>query len=290
MSSFAELVEHADHKPHVRHYHTAGSRSVVVADLHYAKRTSVTYNVEEMVLAIGVKTAPLKLSISGAAREPYAYSRGEFDLTPANCCYSSERLGGGSTIAISLPRDLVRETLSEFAPDFDGDFRALHDRPHSSDLVLPICQRLLVELEGDSPMGPLYADTLVQSLILELFRLSTETRAEAKPATQELAETKLRMIDEYIDENAMATVELRDLARLVGMPIAKFSRAFKETAGHTPYQYVLRRRLGKAQDMIRCTSEPLAEIAYQCGFASQSHMTDVFRSKLGTTPGQMRRH
>ncbi|MEM7710434.1 MAG: AraC family transcriptional regulator [Pseudomonadota bacterium] len=33
----------------------------------------------------------------------------------------------------------------------------------------------------------------------------------------------------------------------------------------------------------------LAEIAYACGFASQSHMTDVFREKLGVTPGRYRK-
>lgn len=33
----------------------------------------------------------------------------------------------------------------------------------------------------------------------------------------------------------------------------------------------------------------LAQIAYECGFASQSHMTRLFQARFGTTPGRLRR-
>ncbi|MEO0764266.1 MAG: helix-turn-helix transcriptional regulator, partial [Pseudomonadota bacterium] len=99
----------------------------------------------------------------------------------------------------------------------------------------------------------------------------------------------MRLIDAFVDARCMAPVERRDLAGIAAMPVSTFSRLFKRTTGETPYQYVLRRRIARAAVLIRSDGRSLAQIAYDCGFASQSHMTDVFRAKLGVTPGRMRR-
>jgi AraC family transcriptional regulator len=100
----------------------------------------------------------------------------------------------------------------------------------------------------------------------------------------------MKLIDEYIDQNGAAVVEMRDLAAIAALPLASFSRLFKQTHGQSPYQYVLQRRIQKAYGLIDRSTLSLAQIAFQCGFSSQSHMTDVFRNKLGVTPGQIRRH
>ena len=82
---------------------------------------------------------------------------------------------------------------------------------------------------------------------------------------------------------------MKELASLLGRPAARFLVDFKATTGQTPYQYVLSRRIARAQELLSAGEMPLAEVAYACGFASQSHMTDVFRQKLGVTPGRYRK-
>ncbi|MEM9148599.1 MAG: AraC family transcriptional regulator, partial [Pseudomonadota bacterium] len=101
--------------------------------------------------------------------------------------------------------------------------------------------------------------------------------------------TTLAQIDEHIDANAMEKIDLHSLADIAAMPVGKFVRAFKRTTGQTPFQYMLQSRLRKAQRLVGTTSFPIAQIATDCGFASQSHMTDLFRTKLGCTPGQLRK-
>ena len=51
----------------------------------------------------------------------------------------------------------------------------------------------------------------------------------------------------------------------------------------------IRRRIANARRMIEVTSLPLSEIAYRNGFSSQSHMTGLFTSRLGITPGNLRK-
>jgi transcriptional regulator GlxA family with amidase domain len=52
---------------------------------------------------------------------------------------------------------------------------------------------------------------------------------------------------------------------------------------------VLERRLSAAQHLLRQSKMLLADIAFKCGFSSQTHMNDVFRERLGVTPVQYRR-
>lgn len=56
-----------------------------------------------------------------------------------------------------------------------------------------------------------------------------------------------------------------------------------------PCQSVLDRRMARTQDMLAESKASLTSIAHGCGFASQSRMTDLFRSKLGITPSVYRR-
>jgi AraC family transcriptional regulator len=64
---------------------------------------------------------------------------------------------------------------------------------------------------------------------------------------------------------------------------------FKNTFGCTPHQYVLNRRVARAQLLVIKGELPLNEVALEAGFSHQSHMAAAFRREFGCTPGQMRR-
>jgi AraC family transcriptional regulator len=54
------------------------------------------------------------------------------------------------------------------------------------------------------------------------------------------------------------------------------------------HEYVTRRRVEHAQLLLQRTRHPLRDIAAQCGFSDQSHMTRVFSHRVGVTPGKYR--
>ena len=68
-----------------------------------------------------------------------------------------------------------------------------------------------------------------------------------------------------------------------------FTRAFRESTGQTPHQWLIERRLERAYALLRDTDLPLAEVAVSCGFCDQSHFTRVFARATGVTPGVWRR-
>jgi AraC family transcriptional regulator len=79
-----------------------------------------------------------------------------------------------------------------------------------------------------------------------------------------------------------------DLSLTVLADIACFSRSFKLATGDGPQRYVIQRRIERAKSLLRQTGLPVALIAQESGFADQSHLTQMFRRKVGVTPGRFR--
>ena len=93
------------------------------------------------------------------------------------------------------------------------------------------------------------------------------------------------MIDAALDTRL--TIEM--LAREVGLSAAHFARAFKETLGRAPHQYLLAQRLERARRLLESTALTLSDIAQRTGFADQAHFTRLFKRAFGTTPGALLR-
>jgi len=104
-----------------------------------------------------------------------------------------------------------------------------------------------------------------------------------------LAPWQKRKIDRYLREHLEEPVYTDEIAAQVSLSVSHFCRVFKESFGTSPHMYIVRLRLAKAQQMMLATDEPLSQIALACGLADQSHLTKLFRSELGETPGAWRR-
>ncbi|MFW7348407.1 MAG: helix-turn-helix transcriptional regulator [Pigmentiphaga sp.] len=68
---------------------------------------------------------------------------------------------------------------------------------------------------------------------------------------------------------------------------SQFSRLFRETLGLSPFQNLKQKRIERAVELLR-GSTPLAHIAHELGYSSQSHFTQVFREVTGVTPRMAR--
>jgi RpiB/LacA/LacB family sugar-phosphate isomerase len=99
---------------------------------------------------------------------------------------------------------------------------------------------------------------------------------------------RLQRVFSHIRENVARDLSVTELAQVVGMSQYYFSKLYKMSTGITPHQYVMRQRVERAQEYLRESRTPLAEIATQVGFETQSHFTSVFRRLVGATPKHYR--
>jgi AraC family transcriptional regulator len=96
-------------------------------------------------------------------------------------------------------------------------------------------------------------------------------------------------VEAHLHAHCGEPLGLGEVARALGVHPGHLARSFRTGCGETLGARLRRIRAERAAAMIRTTSAPLIEIAADCGFAHQAHMTRVFRALFGLTPGRYRR-
>lgn len=124
--------------------------------------------------------------------------------------------------------------------------------------------------------------------------LGAVERQAAPPAAaitprQGLAPWQVRRVLAYIDANLDQSIRNKDLAAVARLSEFHFNVAFRSSVGDSPHEYVIRRRIERAQGLMLSTDAPLSEIAVECGLADQAHFTRLFRRIVGETPAAWRR-
>jgi AraC-like DNA-binding protein len=98
----------------------------------------------------------------------------------------------------------------------------------------------------------------------------------------------LRRVRDYIDEHLDEKISIDSLAGIADLSMFHFARAFKQSAGLTPHDYLIRRRIKRAMELLASTDLPLSEIALAVGFTDQSHCARRFREYVGVCPRDYR--
>lgn len=92
----------------------------------------------------------------------------------------------------------------------------------------------------------------------------------------------------FIISNFDKDISLNEIAAAFHMSVSYFSKLFKETAGFSPYDYLLSVRLDKAKEMLLQTDYSVESIAYKTGFNSTANFIYFFKKKTGTSPLKFR--
>jgi AraC family transcriptional regulator len=121
-----------------------------------------------------------------------------------------------------------------------------------------------------------------------LLRLHEPRLAGVTSQTGGLSPRHVRRACDFIIEHFAEDICLDDLAELTGLSCKHFVRAFKQSTGWTPHQYLIMQRIEAAKRSLVDAKASLADIAIECGFADQSHFTATFRRAVGVPPGTWR--
>ena len=149
---------------------------------------------------------------------------------------------------------------------------------------------LLSGLRDDIASGHLPSTLYVEHTIaLVLLRLARPHSVKTSRAAASVEAPSLARVRDYIAAHLGDDISVGDLAATIDLPADRFARAFRAATGVAPYAYVLRQRVERAEHLLRTTRRPLAQIALDLGFTSQSHFTGVFRRLNGLTPDVYRR-
>jgi len=94
----------------------------------------------------------------------------------------------------------------------------------------------------------------------------------------------LRRARDHIDRHYRMALDLDHVARVAGVSKFHFVRCFEATYGETPMRYLTRRRVERAQDLLRAANLTVTEVCMLVGFASLGSFSSRFAQLVGESP------
>jgi AraC family transcriptional regulator len=211
---------------------------------------------------------------------------GDWCVTPPSTEIRYECAGDHTVLIAACPESAVASLLAEYGMPSVHGLAALTEQVLNKDATV---RTALLQLWDQSARhgeaSALMIDGLWQVLVARLMQLAGKPFVNRRYG---LTPAQLTRLDEFLAAHLEFGINTTDLAQLVGRSPTQFTRDFKQATGISPHSHVLNLRVERARELMVQRQLSLSEIAFECGFASQSHMNGVFRDKLGVTPGQYR--
>lgn len=196
--------------------------------------------------------------------------------------------GSVKFLGIYIEPSLVARVAAE---SFDLDStRTLVPPLHS--LTVPELRAAMLAVDAELRSSGAGSSLLIESvgtmLCVHLLRHITGRRL---PGAGDgiLSRRRLDHVIEYIIENIEGSPTLAQMAAVANLSPYHFARQFKAATGLSPHQYVIARRVERAQHLLEGGKKlGLAEVALRAGFSDQSHFSFHFKRLVGVTPRQFR--
>lgn len=231
------------------------------------------------------------VALNSDKRKTFGAAAGTLELVPAQ----SELFAGWETPKENLLFAFSPERLQQLAlAEFDNDTINLELlRPgHVDHGALRIAKMLENEFKHarNASVNELYVDSLITVFSVHLLRSYSRLGQRGIPRRQGGLPPKImvRVVD-FIHAHMGEKISLAELAGVAGFSPSHFSRAFRQSTGQAPHEFVLNLRLREVERLASNGDIPLSEVARLAGFSSQSHMTATMHQKWSRTPGEIRR-
>lgn len=157
-----------------------------------------------------------------------------------------------------------------------------------TDTILSIFDKIqcLSQIKGFNSVLSLFAliNTLAESKNFEILSSTTFTEKDGIKFNSR----RIEKVYNYIMMNHRSKIKLSDVADIVNMSEASFSRFFKQRTGKTFIYCLNEIRMGYAARMLLETTWSVSEICYQCGFNNLSNFNRYFKTLKNCSPGEFR--
>jgi AraC family transcriptional regulator len=148
---------------------------------------------------------------------------------------------------------------------------------------------LLNTVEHVNERNALFIDHIGLAFHAHVTEVYGNTAIPAGAASGQLAPWQLRRAVDFMLTHLDGDPTVMQLARECGLSSSHFARGFRQTTGISAHQWLIRKRVERARDLLLGGRLGLADIAVTCGFVDQSHFTRVFSRFEGQSPGKWRR-
>ncbi len=133
------------------------------------------------------------------------------------------------------------------------------------------------------------AKGVLVSLLVEVARMNRMSDEEEMDVDRGKITNMISKTLDYIADNYMQDIKIEDLARYIHISETHFRRVFSACMKMSPLEYINTVRIQAACEFLKTTDEPVAEIAYKCGFTTNSTFNRNFKQIMGMSPVEWRK-
>jgi AraC family transcriptional regulator len=175
-------------------------------------------------------------------------------------------------------------------------YEDLFQRAHAGDIVLgdprlirdPVLERLgqalgVCKTEG-TPPGRMFVDSVSLAIVSRLVARHFAAPSARGREPSALPQWRINRVAEFVDSHLGENISLADIASSTGLTRMHFAAQFRRATGMRPHEFLLQKRIERAQDLLRTSRHSILDVALCCGFRSQAHFTTVFKRFVGATP------
>ena len=151
--------------------------------------------------------------------------------------------------------------------------------------VYALMLEMLEEMESRDLYYELIVKNKLQMILTEIMRgFDYIDRSKAGSPVNRQGIEQLGAVMEFIEDHLGEDLRLDSLARMARVSPVYFSVLFKRFNGLPPIEYIIRRRVSRAGELLRSTDLALSDVAAQCGFHNSANFYKAFRRVTGQTP------
>lgn len=152
-----------------------------------------------------------------------------------------------------------------------------------STIIPDYIKTLLKDFSDNKVINEALLSCNIQRMLAELLIIPNETSIESLKKSSSVAQSM-----DYIRNNFKNKITLNEVAKYVCLSPYHFSRTFKKETGYSPYEYITMMRLNYAKSLLKTSKLLIKEIAFECGFNSESNFVSAFKHHNSLTPSEFR--
>jgi AraC-like DNA-binding protein len=201
--------------------------------------------------------------------------------------YSTNIFSPHEALSFYVPRIVLDEFTDETGVGRVSDFSC---KPGIVDPVIAaLGSALLPAFERPGEASSLFIDHVTLAMLTHLCSRYGGTTEGAPGRKGGMTRLQLRRAKEFLASHCGENIPLADVARECGLSRGHFIKSFRIATGLAPHQWLQRYRVDEAKRLLLNSTTSIADIASECGFADQSHLTRVFSRLTGDSPAAWRR-
>ncbi|QJD81302.1 AraC family transcriptional regulator [Spirosoma rhododendri] len=192
---------------------------------------------------------------------------------------------------IALNWEVVQQTLNFLNEQYPrtggaGEWKLNFSQYHfynNRELASVISKLISISMEDD-PAKDALADLTLKSLLIRVIQTQNMAVVHEEPMT----DNRLAVVVDYIREHLTEKIGVEELCRKACMSKSNFFRAFRDTFGLSPVEFIIRERIGLARRLLTNPTLTVSDVSEQAGFANPYYFSRLFKTLEGITPKSYR--